>query len=86
MTLLIAQKDKVIGDVIDAIYFDFAKAFDTVPHRQLIKQLRAYGINGKILNWIAAFLQDRKQTVKVNGTESEPTSVISGITWTNVTF
>jgi len=67
------------GDVIDAIYFDFAKAFDTVPHRRLIKKLRAYGINGKILNWIAAFLQDRKQTVKVNGTESEPTSVISGI-------
>ena len=27
------------GKVVDCIYFDFAKAFDTVPHRRLCKKL-----------------------------------------------
>jgi len=43
------------GYVVDIIYFDFAKAFDTVPHRRLIKKLQSYGINSFVLNWIIAF-------------------------------
>ncbi len=67
------------GDVVDTIYFDFAKAFDTVPHRRLLKKLKSYGIGGKILTWIKAFLNDRVQVVKVNGTESYLEKVLSGI-------
>ena len=29
------------GDALDAIYFDFKKAFDTVPHRRLIHKMKA---------------------------------------------
>ena len=53
------------GNVVDIIYFGFAKPFDTVPHRRLCKKLSAYGINGTILNWIT-FLTGRTQSVKVN--------------------
>ena len=67
------------GHVVDSIYFDFAKAFDTVPHRRMIHKLMAYGIEGKIVPWIKAFLSERKQLVKVNGIESLPSVVISGI-------
>lgn len=67
------------GDVVDTIYFDFAKAFDTVPHRRLMKKLKAYGIGGQILNWIQSFLQGRTQTVKVNGVKSDAAAVLSGI-------
>ena len=67
------------GDVIDVIYFDFAKAFDTVPHRRLLRKVESYGINGSILKWINGFLRNRRQTVKVNGVASEEGAVRSGI-------
>ena len=69
----------VTGKGADVIYFDFAKAFDTVPHRRLLKMIKNYGINGDLFNWIKAFLSNREQGVKVNGDESDPTAVISGI-------
>ena len=65
--------------VIDAIYLDFSKAFDTVPHRRLMSKLESYGINGNVKQWIYSFLSGRTQTVVVNNTESSPAPVISGI-------
>ena len=67
------------GKVVDCIYFDFAKAFDTVPHRRLCKKLAGYGIRGPILNWIITFLNGRKQLVKVNQARSTTNDVASGI-------
>ena len=40
------------GSVVDTIYFDFAKAFDTVPYRRLLKKLKGYGVSGNILRWV----------------------------------
>lgn len=67
------------SEVVDCIYFDFAKAFDTVPHRRLMMKLERYGINESILNWIKSFLSNRKQLVSVNGAKSSLDPVISGI-------
>ena len=67
------------GGVVDVVYFDFAKAFDTVPHRRLIDKMKAYGINGKLLGWIKDFLTTRSQVVRVNGECSSKASVLSGI-------
>ena len=64
---------------IDIIYMDYAKAFDTVPHCRLIKQVETFGISGKVLKWIEAFLTDRQQKVLVNGAESSWAHVKSGI-------
>ena len=71
-------KSVVDGGVVGTIYLDFAKAFDTVPHRRLLGKLSAYGIQGNILNWIKD-LCVRSQIVKVNGEQSVPAAVISGI-------
>ncbi|XP_065674085.1 uncharacterized protein LOC136091029 [Hydra vulgaris] len=46
---------------VDVIYTDFAKAFDKVPHKRLLHKLRAYGIQGALLDWIAAWLSNRCQ-------------------------
>jgi len=31
------------GQLIDAIYLDFQKVFDTLPNRRLMEKLKAYG-------------------------------------------
>ena len=64
---------------LNAIYMDFKKAFDTVPHQRLLRKLHATGIQGHTLKWIEAFLENRTQRVVVNGTESTPAEVTSGI-------
>ena len=63
---------------IDIIYLNFQKAFDTVPHQRLLKKLKGYGIQGKVLCWIESFLKNRKQRVQVNGSLSDWADVSSG--------
>ena len=66
-------------DPVDAIYLDCQKAFDTVPLKRLLAKLEAYGITGKILNWIKSFLLGRTQRVVVKGEMSEELDVWSGV-------
>ena len=63
----------------DVLVMDFAKAFDTVPHKRLLYKLDWYGVRGNITNWISAFLSDRNQRVIVDGYHSDWTSVTSGV-------
>ena len=67
------------GEVVDSIYLDFAKAFDSVPHRRMISKLHSYGIKGYILDWIKDFVRTRTQVVKVNGKNSSAVPLLSGI-------
>ena len=67
------------GGVVDSIYLDFSKAFDTVPHRRLLGKLDSLGVRGELLKWIEDFLSGRTQVVSVNGESSEPAPVLSGI-------
>ena len=57
------------GHSIDCVYMDYAKAFDTVPHRRLLYKLSRYGINPKAVSWIENFLGNRTQQVIVQGEE-----------------
>ena len=72
-------QNTIDGHVVDAIYLDFAKAFDTVPHRRLLGKMEAYGISGTVLEWVRDYLNGRTQTVLVNGERSVTAPVISGI-------
>ena len=67
------------GYTVDVIFLDFQKAFDKVPKTRLLQKLSAYGIEGKVLCWIADFLSDRKMRIMVRGEYSEWVDVISGV-------
>ena len=64
---------------VDAFILDFEKAFDTPPHELLKSKLFSYGIGGKTLKWINAFLCYRQQRVVVNGVKSDWAPVVSGV-------
>ena len=63
----------------DSIYLDYAKAFDKVDHKLLIRKLHRYSLNPKIIRWIDSFLSDRKQAVVVDGHLSFLAPIISGV-------
>ena len=65
--------------VVDTIYFEFAKVFDSVPHERLLSNIKSYCTNGKVLEWIKTFLSNRRQIVNVNRMKSDPATVLSGI-------
>ena len=67
------------GANVDVIYIDFAKAFDKLDFNIVFKKLKKMGIQGRVFNWIKAFLTERYQQVVVNGIKSEPMPVISGV-------
>jgi hypothetical protein len=64
---------------VDVIMLDFAKAFDTVPHRRLLAKLKAYGINGLVYKWIEAFLKNRKQRIVQGKVVSSWADIFSGV-------
>ena len=68
-----------IRNCVDVAYIDFQKAFDSVVYAKLCHKLRAYGLSGKLLDWLSDFLFERVQAVKVNSKVSEFVSVNSGV-------
>ncbi|MCP4491840.1 MAG: reverse transcriptase family protein, partial [Gammaproteobacteria bacterium] len=84
LTQLLHHLDDVLESLTnncdsDSIYLDYAKAFDKVDHKLLIKKLHRYAINPKIIKWIESFLSDRKQAVVVDGHVSFLALIISGV-------
>lgn len=63
----------------DAIYTDFASAFDVVEVSVNLKKFEAYGINGALLSWLEPYLTNRKQYVKSNNRISNMIEVTSGV-------
>ena len=64
----------------DVIYFDFAKAFDTVNHDILLDKLKnIFKLDGKLLRFIVNYLKDRKQQVVVGNCTSGQSDVSSGV-------
>lgn len=67
------------GGQIDSIYTDFAKAFDKVDHKILLKKLDQFPLNNCTKAWIYSYITNRSQIVCVNGAKSrviKPTSSV----------
>ena len=84
LTQLLHHFDNILcelnnGSEVDVIYVDMEKAFDKVDINVLLAKLDKYGVRGRLHRWIRDFLTERFQTVVVDGVESRPELVISGV-------
>ena len=61
------------------VFIDLKKAYDTVDHSLLRKKLQYYGIRRVPLNRLKSYLDNRKQHVHFNGTDSYLQEVVCGI-------
>ena len=64
---------------VGAVFFDFKKAFDSVPYIPLITKLQQLNLDPNIVSWVRNYLSDRSQCVVINGVCSEYLPVISGV-------
>ncbi len=53
------------NNVIRIFLLDFAKAFDHIDHNILLRKLSSMDVPQAIINWIANFLTEREQRVKL---------------------
>ena len=68
-----------VGTQVDTIYLDFRKAFDSVPHSELLIKLSASGITGKLLQWFENYMFNRFQTTSIDHHRSGFLPVLSGV-------
>ena len=68
-----------VGRDVAMVFFDFKKAFDTVPHRRLLEKLSQVHLHNYVVDLIESYLTARSQCVVVNGASSQPVHVLSGV-------
>ena len=52
-------------------FADFSKGFDLIDHNILMTELRKLEVDPALISWIAAFLTDRHQAVRIGATPSD---------------
>ena len=67
------------GKDICAVFFDYRKAFDSVPHRPLLHKLVLLNLNRFLIQWIADYLTSRTQQVVVEAESLTVEDVLSGV-------
>ena len=84
MTQLLVSFNKIFtpieeGQAVDTIYFDFKKAFDSIPHAELLYKLWTIGITGPLWFWFKSYLTNRQHYVNIDEHSSQSLPVLSGV-------
>jgi len=64
---------------VHMVFVDFAKAFDHVNHSILVAKFVELGLPDVIVRWMCAFLQDRRQRVKIGDVLSDWLHLVAGM-------
>ena len=64
---------------LESFFLDLRKAFDTIDHKNLLLQLKRYGVVDKCYSWFESYLANRYQTVEVNSKCSNWCKVECGV-------
>ena len=73
------QKQLDGGNYTAGVFVDLKKAFDTVDHNILLEKLDYYGIRGVAKDWFRSYLENRKQYVTLNGSNSSIKTTLTGV-------
>ncbi|CAM5077298.1 unnamed protein product, partial [Eretmochelys imbricata] len=84
LTNLIAFYDEITGNVdegkvVDVLFLDFSKDFDTVSYSILASKLKKYGLDEWTIRWIESWLDCQAQRIVINGSMSSWQPVSSGV-------
>ena len=69
----------VLNNYVRVVLLDFSKAFDLINHHILLDKLITNGVPAHIVRWLAAFLLDRHQQVKIGNIYSRTGSPNGGV-------
>ena len=67
------------GRLTGALFVDLKKAFDTVPHKELISKLERFGFVDNSIAWFTNYLSNRSQVVSLGNNLSSPLAVENGV-------
>ncbi|TRZ19383.1 hypothetical protein HGM15179_007711 [Zosterops borbonicus] len=70
--------------LVDVVYLDFSKAFDTVFHGIPLEKLEAHGLDRCSLCWVRNWLDGWGQRLVVNSAVSSWQPVIIAVPWESV--
>ena len=67
------------GQLTGLVFLDLTKAFDTLDHKVLLDKLASLGFSEASVQWFKVYLIDRKRSVVVNESTSDPQSISFGV-------
>ena len=68
-----------IKHIAVAAFLDLRKAFDVINHNLLLKKLESAGVSGSAFHWFKSYLDNRRQYVTCNSTESKSLALRHGV-------
>ena len=71
--------DKISSDTVVAFFTDFAKAFERVPHYELLKKVSEIAVGGCFLDILCDYLERQTQHVRVGNTISQQLEITNGV-------
>ncbi|CCD20162.1 retrotransposon hot spot protein (RHS, pseudogene), putative, partial [Trypanosoma vivax Y486] len=79
MQVTSAVRRRKDGEKTAVVFIDYARAFDSVDHGCIVKELLSFGVEKHLVAWIAGFLKGRTAKVRVNNVLSEDISLTCGV-------
>ena len=73
------QKQLDAGNYTAGVFVDLKNAFDTADHNILLEKLYFYGIRGVAKDWFRSYLDNPKQYVTLNGSNSSIKPILTGV-------
>ena len=67
------------GNMVGALLIDLSKAFDTISHQQLLKELMGINVDNSSISFFMSYLTGRSQRVSMNQMTTEWCSVGRGV-------